>query len=71
MKDIHLLFLKSGKTFRKMVSEECGYSESTFYRKLAFFNNSGLSNAERQKFLEIAEYLVNEITDCINRHRDQ
>lgn len=69
MKEIHLLFLNSGKSFKEMVSQECGYSEATFYRKLAFFNR--LSNTEKQKFLEVAEKLVNGITNCINRHRDQ
>ncbi|SIN85513.1 hypothetical protein [Chitinophaga niabensis] len=71
MKDIHQLFSNSGKSFREMVSIECGYSEATFYRKLSFFKKSKLSNAERAVFLEMAEHLVDEITDCINKHRNR
>lgn len=66
MKDIHQLFQNSGVSFREMVCEECSYSEATFYRKLA--SPSKLSRAEKQKFLEVAGYLVNEITECMNKH---
>lgn len=66
--DIYMHFLHSAKSFKELVCDECGYSESTFYRKMVS-GGSGLSRSERASILEMAEIVVEKLTECINAHK--
>lgn len=69
LEDIHFHLLHSAKAFRELVCQECGWSEGTFYRKLASLK--GLSPAVRQKVLEMGEYVVNKLLECIKEHQSR
>lgn len=69
LEDIHTHFLNSVKVFKELVCLECGWSEPTFYRKLASSKSTAISFAEKRAIIKKAEYLVNRITDCINQYK--
>lgn len=71
LEDIYQHFLNSAKSFKDLVCKECDYSEATFYKKLASSKSSSLSGSEKANIMEMGEYQVNRIIDCINKHKDQ
>jgi len=61
LKDLYLLFVVLPNSFRDKVLEECSWSVPTFYRKMR--NSQSMSNAEKEKVLQIALEQVNNARD--------
>ena len=65
LQDIHIKLTYFPTMFRERVCEECNWSTPTFYRKIRSYDRPsttergkiipGLSNAEKQKILEVLE----------------
>lgn len=57
-------FTSSGIKFREKVCQECGWSESTFYKKVRETGNSkALSIAEMEKIKDLAWEVQQELKD--------
>lgn len=61
LKATHILFSQAMIGFRNKVLEECGWSMPTFYRKMR--GTDSLSNAEKDKILQIAQ-------ECVKHEHD-
>lgn len=65
LKELYLLFVGLPNSFRDKVLEECSWSVPTFYRKMR--DSQSMSNAEKEKVLQIAlEQVNNAHTLCTN-----
>ncbi|MCW3462230.1 hypothetical protein [Chitinophaga nivalis] len=77
--DIHTRFSIFPVLFREKVCEECNWSTPTFYRKMRGKdkpnpNEPGkiipaLSNAEKQKIIEIMEEVYNNAGEYLEKHK--
>jgi|GEM_PF-1952154 len=64
----HVLFTQVMNCFRDKVVEECGWSVPTFYRKMR--DQKSLSNAEKDKILQIALMSVKQQYDFCSKLAD-
>lgn len=63
LQDVHRRLGKAAKIFRQRVCTECGWSETTFYRKVKGENQC--SNAEKEK---IAAVLTEVLKNIMSNH---
>lgn len=65
LKAVHMLFTSSPIVLRDKIEEECGWSTPTFYRKMRV--SEALSNAEKDKIIQIAQEWVRHLQEsCSN-----
>ena len=67
LKDIHLKLTALPNLFRDKVGEECSWSTPTFYRKLRHVTT--ISNAEREKIMDVLDEVFKEVWDYCGRYR--
>lgn len=67
LKDIHLKLTALPNCFRDKIEEECSWSTPTFYRKLKHI--AGISNAEREKIMDVFDEVFKEAWDYCAKYR--
>lgn len=72
LKEIHLRLTAFPVDFRGKVETECSWSTPTYYRKLRSEQpNSSMSNAEREKVLELCEKGLTELLNDVRQMRNR
>lgn len=67
LQDIYLKLGALPNLFRDKVGEECSWSTPTFYRKLKHITT--ISNAEREKIIDVLDEVFKETWDYCAKYR--
>ncbi|WP_126244384.1 hypothetical protein [Chitinophaga rhizosphaerae] len=69
LENLHKHFDNAGKAFKDRVCLDCDFSNATYYRKVSTSKYATITRAERDRILEIAEYIVGKLNDCISLYK--
>lgn len=69
LENLHKHFENAGRAFKDRVCQDCEFSNATYYRKISSPKYSSLTRAEKDRVLEIAEYIVGKLNDCISLYK--